>query len=63
MTEVLFFKCKTQESLEKNLDCKFIRLNNSKENYDADYEIGRILTFISKTKNEKLRELGKKMKN
>ena len=44
---------------EIDLDCKFIRINISKENYDADYEIGRIQTFISKLRNKKSRELEK----
>ena len=32
---------KRQEALKKRLDCKFIRINTSKEDYDANYEIGR----------------------
>ena len=59
----LIFEKKRQEALEKKLDCKFIRINISKENYDADYEIDGIQTFISELKNKKLRELEKKMKN
>ena len=38
VTKILFLKKKRQESLEKKLDCKFIIINTSKENYDADYE-------------------------
>ena len=53
-----FWKKKTR-STRKNLNRKFIRINSSKENYDADYEIGRIQAFISKFKNKKLRELEK----
>ena len=34
----LIFEKERQESLEKKLDCKFIIINTSKENYDADYE-------------------------
>ena len=56
----LIFEKKRQEALEKKLDCKFIRINISKENYDADYEIDGIQTFISELKNKKLRELEKK---
>ena len=35
----------------KKRDFKFIRINTSTENYDTDYEIGRIQTFISEFKN------------
>ena len=59
LTEILFLR-KRQEALEKKLDCKFIWINTSKENYDADYEIDGIQTFISELKNKKLRELEKK---
>ena len=31
----LIFKKKRQEALEKKLDCKFIRINASKEGYNA----------------------------
>ena len=57
LTEILFLKKKRQEALEKKNDCKFIRINTNKENYNADYEIGRIQTFICDLKNKKLREL------
>ena len=33
----LIFEEKGQKALEKKLNCKFIRINTSKENYDADY--------------------------
>ena len=36
MTEILFLRKKKQEALEKKLGSKFIRINTSKENYDAD---------------------------
>ena len=39
LTEILLLK-KRQEGLEKKRDCNFIRINPSKENHDADYEIG-----------------------
>ena len=48
----LIYEKKRQEALEKKRDCKFIRINTSKENYDADYEISRIQTFISEFKNK-----------
>lgn len=50
LTEVLFLKKMRQIALEKNLGYKF---DTSKENYNADYEIGRILIFICELKNEK----------
>ena len=56
LTEVLFLKKMRQIALEKNLGYKF---DTSKENYNADYAIGRILLFICKLKNKQL----KKMKN
>ena len=58
----LIFEKKRQEALEKTLDCNFISINPSKENYDADYEIVRIQTFISKFKNKKLIELEEELK-
>ena len=36
LTEILFLKKKRQKALEKNLGCKFIRINTSKEQYNAD---------------------------
>ena len=33
--------------LEKNFGCKFIRINTSKEGYDADYEVSRIQTSVN----------------
>ena len=48
---------KRQEALEKRVDNKFIATNPNKENYDVDYEIGKIQTFISEFKNKGLKEL------
>ena len=42
----LKFGEKRQGALEKKLNCKFIRINTSRENYDADYEAGRIQTLL-----------------
>ena len=58
----LIFEEKRQKVLEKKLDCKFIRINTSKEGYDADYEASRIQTFISKFKDRQLKKLNKKLK-
>ena len=46
-----------QKALEKKLGCKFIRINMSKEGYNADYEASRVQTFISEFKNEKLKKI------
>ena len=49
-------------STKKKIGCRFIRINTSKEGYDADYEAGRIQTFISKFKDRQLKKLNKKLK-
>ena len=51
-----------QKALEKKLNCKFIRINTSKENYDADYEASRIQTFISNFNKNKIKELEDEIK-
>ena len=61
LTQILFWGEKRQEALEKKLACKFIRINTSKEGYDANYEIGRIQAFISKFENRQLRKLEKRI--
>ena len=62
LTETLFLKKRRQQALEKILDCKFIRINTSKENYAADYEISRIQTFITKsTKKLMVNEISKRL--
>ena len=58
----LIFEKKRQEALIKELGCKFIRINTSKEGYDVGYETSRIETFISKFKNRQLKKLNKKFK-
>ena len=42
LIEIFFFEKKGQGTLEKKFDCKFNRINTSKENYDVDYELPRI---------------------
>ena len=59
--DLLFWKERTRNP-GKKLDCKFNRINTSKENYDVDYELPRIKTFISEFKNKELRELEDKTK-
>ena len=46
------FEENRQEALENKLHFELIRINTSKENYDADYEGSRIQTFISKFKDK-----------
>ena len=58
----LTFKEKRQEALEKKLGRKFIRINTSKEGYDADYEANKIQIFISKFKKMQLKKSNKKLK-
>ena len=48
----LIFEEKRQKVLEKKLNCTFIRINTSKENYDPDYEASRIQMFISNFKHK-----------
>ena len=56
----LIFEEKRQKVLEKKLNCKFIRINTSRDNYDADYEASRIQAFISQFKDkEKENEIRK----
>ena len=58
----LIFEGKRQKALEKKLGSKFIRINTSKEGYDADYEVSRIQIFISKFKDREFKKLNKKSK-
>ena len=55
----LIFEKKRQEALEKKLGCKFIRINTSKEGYNADYEASRVQTFISNFKSRELKKIEK----
>ena len=63
LIETLILKKKIKEALEKKLNCKFIRINTSRENYDPDYEASRIQTFISNFNKNKIKELEDKIKN
>ena len=58
----LMFEKKREESLEKTLNCKFIRINTSRENYDVDYEASRIQVFISQFKENKIKQRDNKIK-
>ena len=50
-TETLFLK-KKDKNVRKKLNCQFIRINTSRENYVADYEASKIQTFISEFKDK-----------
>ena len=62
LTDTLFLK-KRDKRHQKRLSCTFIRINTSKENYDEDYEVIRIQTFISNFNKSKIKELEDKIKN
>ena len=55
--ETLNLKKKRQEALEEKLNYTFIRINTSRENFDIDYEAGRIQMLISQFKDNKNKEL------
>ena len=51
------FEQKREEALEKKLNCTFIRFNTNKENFDVNYELGKIQMFISQFKDDKIKEI------
>ena len=57
------FEEKRQKALGKKLGCKFIRINtsNAKNDYDLDYEVGNVQTFIDEFKNKKIKKLEKQL--
>ena len=61
--ENLFLKKKRQESLEKKLNFKFIRIYTSDaKRDDTDYQVSKIQIFISKFKENKIKEQKNKIK-
>ena len=58
----VIFENERQKALEKKLNCKFIRINTSRENFDVDYEASRIQVFISQFKDNKIKELEDEIK-
>ena len=62
LIEALFSRRKDKKVLEKELGCKFIRINTSKEGYNAGYETSRIQTFINKFKDRQLKKIKQKIK-
>ena len=59
----LIFEEEREKALEKKLNCTFIRINTSRENYDIDYQAGKIQTFISNFNKNKIKELEDKIKS
>ena len=59
LTKTLFLRRKDKKHQKKNLGCKFIRINTSKEQYNADYEASRVQEFIYKFKDKQLLKLEK----
>ena len=59
----LIFEEKRQKTFEKKLNCEFIRINTSREIYDASYEVSRIQTFISNSNKNKIKKLEDEIKN
>ena len=59
----LIFEEKRQKALEKKLNCEFIRINTSRENYDAIYGASKIHTFISKFKDKENENKIKKLED
>ena len=60
-----YFWGEKKRSTSKKLGCKFVRINTSKENYDPDYEVSmqnRMQTFIGESKDRKLKENRKRIK-
>ena len=55
LTDREFIFEKRQETLEKKLGCKLIRINtsNAKNGYDLDYEVGNVQAFIEEFKIKK----------
>ena len=48
----LIFEEKKTKSVRKKLNCNFIRINTSRQGYDADYEASGIQKFISEFKEK-----------
>ena len=55
------FEQKRQKAIEKKLNGTFIRINTSKENFDVDYKVSKIQTFISQFKENKIKEKDNKI--
>ena len=49
-----------ERTIEKELDCKFIRINRAKKNFNIFVEIGKIQNYIVKSSNKVTEESTKK---
>ena len=58
-TENLFLRKKDKRHQKKDLHAKFMRINisDAERGYDTNYEVSKIQAFISKFKDEKMKEL------
>ena len=61
LTETLNLKKKDKRH-QKKCVIRIIRINTSRENYDADYEASRLQTLISQFKENTIKEKDNKMK-
>ena len=59
----LKFEEKRQEGLEKTFSCTFIRINTSREKFDADYEANEIQAIISNFNKNNIKKKTMKTKN
>ena len=62
LIEIRFLNKKEKRHQKKKLNCTFIRFNTSKENFDVNYELGKIQIFISQFKDDKIKERDDKIK-
>ena len=51
-TRDIEYEIERQKAIEKELNCKFIRINPAKENFDIFTEIGRIQQFVVKSRKK-----------
>ena len=58
-----FVKNKMQKALEKELNCKFIRINTRRKSYNADYEASRIHTNKIKELEDEIKKLKLQLAN
>ena len=55
--DIYFTKYCLAVEIDEKLNCTFIRISTSKENFDVDHEAGRIQTFINQFKDKKNKKL------
>ena len=51
------YEIERQKPIEKDLDCKFIRIGPSKEGFDVNIELGRIQNYIAKSTKNHLKNI------